>query len=104
MMVPSRRCPVHPGVVLQEEFLKPLNLTPKQFAQKLGGAWTELHVTAILKGKQGINPETARDFAAVLGTPEEFWIRLDQQHYQWEKIHNEYQNKKEANKPLKKAQ
>jgi antitoxin HigA-1 len=103
-MVPSRRPPVHPGVVLQEEFLNPLNLSAKQFAQQLGKAWTELHVTAILKGKQGISPETARDFAAALGTPEAFWIRLDQQYYQWEKIHHEYQNKKEANKPLKKAQ
>jgi addiction module HigA family antidote len=103
-MVPSRRCPAHPGVVLQEEFLKPMNLTARQFAAKLGGSWTELTVTAILKGKQGINQETARDFAKILGTPEAFWIRLDQQHYQWEKIHNENKSKKENNKPLKKAQ
>ncbi len=103
-MVPSRRPPVHPGVVLQEEFLNPMNLTPQQFAEKLGGAWTELHVTAILKGKQGISAEAARDFASILGTPAEFWLRLDQQHYQWEKIHHEYQNRKEVNKPLKKAQ
>jgi addiction module HigA family antidote len=103
-MVPSRRCPVHPGVVLQEEFLKPMNLTARQFAEKLGGAWNELHVTAILKGKEGINAETARDFAAFFETPEAFWIRLDQQHYQWEKIHQENQGKKENNKPLKKAQ
>jgi len=103
-MVPSRRCPVHPGVVLQEEFLKPMNLTARQFAEKLGHAWTELHVTAILKGKEGISAETARDFAAALDTPEAFWIRLDQQHYQWEKIHQENRSKKETNKPLKKAQ
>jgi addiction module HigA family antidote len=103
-MVPSRRCPVHPGVVLQEEFLKPMNLTARQFAEKLGGAWTEIHVAAILKGMEGINAETARDFAAALDTPEAFWIRLDQQHYQWEKIHQENRSKKEINKPLKKAQ
>ena len=103
-MVPSRRCPVHPGVILQEEFLKPMNLTAQQFAEKLGGAWTELHVTAILKGKEGISAETARDLAAALDTPEAFWIRLDQQHYQWEKIHQENRSKKETHKPLKKAQ
>jgi len=94
-MVPKRRAPMHPGVVLQEEFLKPLNLTPKQFAEKLGRAWTELHVVAILKGKEGISQETARAFAVVLATPESFWIRLDQQYYQWEKTHH---------KLLKKAQ
>jgi addiction module HigA family antidote len=71
-MVHSRRSPVHPGVVLQEEFLKPLSITPEQFAKKLGGAWTELHVTAILKGKQGINAETARGFTAALSAPAEF--------------------------------
>lgn len=103
-MVPSRRSPVHPGVVLQEEFLKPMNLTARQFAEKLGGNWTELHVAAILKGKEGISVETARAFAAFFQTPEAFWIRLDQQYYQWEKIHQENRSKKETNKPLKKAQ
>lgn len=103
-MVPSRRPPVHPGVVLQEEFLKPLNLTPRQFAAKLGKDWNELQITAIIKGKQGIDASTASDFSAVLGTSADFWIRLDQQYYQWEKIHHAYQNKKEAHKPLKKAQ
>lgn len=103
-MVPSRRPPVHPGVVLQEEFLKPLNLTPRQFAEKLGGTWNELLITSIIKGKRGIDAQTARDFASTFGTSEEFWIRLDQQYYQWEKHHHEYQNRKEAHKPLKKAQ
>ena len=42
--------------------------------------------------------------AAILGTPEAFWIRLDQQHYQWEKIHQKNRSKKETDKPLKKAQ
>ena len=103
-MVPSRRCPVHPGIVLQEEFLKPMNLTARQFAEKLRGNWTEIHVLAILKGKEGISSRAARDFAAFFQTPEAFWIRLDQQHYQWEKIHQENRSKKENNKPLKKAQ
>ena len=103
-MVPSRRSPVHPGVVLQEEFLKPMNLTARQFAEKLGKPWTELHVAAILKGKEGISAETAHAFAAFFETPEAFWIRLDQQYYQWEKIHQENRGKKETNKPLKKAQ
>ncbi len=101
-MVPSRRNPTHPGEILQEEFLKPLNLTPQQFAQKLGSHWTELQITAMIKGEQGISPETARAFADVLGTPAEFWTRLDQQYYQWEKIH--HHNKKESPKEWKKAQ
>jgi len=103
-MVPSRRPPVHPGVVLQEEFLKPMNWTPRQFAEKLGGAWNELLVAAIIKGERGIDARAARDFAAILGTPEEFWMHLDQQYYQWEQHRHEYQNRKEAHKPLKKAQ
>lgn len=103
-MVPSRRHPVHPGEVLDEEFLKPLNWTPRQFAEKLGGHWTELRMTAIIKGKEGINQETAHAFSNALGTPADFWIRLDQQYYQWEQTHYRNKAKNETNKPLKKAQ
>lgn len=101
-MVPSRRNPTHPGEILEEEFLKPLNLTPRSFAQKLGGSWTELHVAAIINGQQGISPETAAKFAETLGTTPDFWLKLDQQYYQWEKIH--HHNKKASPKEWKKAQ
>jgi antitoxin HigA-1 len=85
-MVPSRRKPTHPGVVLLEEFLKPLNLTAKQFAEKLGGSWSEIEITAIIKGKEGITEKTARDFADALGTTAAFWTRMDQQYYQHEQV------------------
>lgn len=101
-MVPSRRHPFHPGEILQEEFLKPLGITPKQFAQKLGKSWTELQVAAIIKGEQGVSEDAARDFAAVLGTPAAFWTRLEQQFYQYDQVRR--QNEKGSIKAWKKAQ
>jgi addiction module HigA family antidote len=101
-MVPSRRHPTHPGEVLQEEFLKPLNLSPKQFAQKLGTPWTEQEITAIINGEHGISEAAARDFAAALGTPVTFWNRLEQQYYQYDQVHR--QNEKGSLKPWKKTQ
>ena len=82
-MFPKRREPTHPGVILKEEFLKPLNLTTKAFAEKLGGKWTEIHIMAIIEGKEGIGDKAATDFARVLGTDVQFWRRLDQQYSQW---------------------
>ena len=86
-MVPSRRHPTHPGEILEEEFLKPLGLTPKEFAKKLGTPWTELHIQAILKGKEGISEKTSDAFAKVLNTPAAFWNRIEQQYYQYNHTH-----------------
>jgi addiction module HigA family antidote len=100
-MIPSRRHPTHPGEILQEEFLKPLGLTPKLFAQKLGSSWTELEITAIINGKEGISEKAANAFALAFGTTPAFWTRLEQQYCEWNKMHH---HEKETHKPLKKAQ
>ncbi len=86
-MIPSRRRPTHPGKILEEEFLKPLNLTPKQFAQKLGNPWTEAEVNSIIQGERGISETAAHEFAKLLGTPVDFWHRLEYQYYHWKDNH-----------------
>jgi len=101
-MLPKRRKSTHPGVVLLEDFLKPLEISPKQFAEKLGGKWSELKVTAIIQGKEGLSETTAEEFAAALGNSAEFWRRLEQKHNQCEKCHSH--NEMRPSKPLKKAQ
>lgn len=101
-MFPHRRHPTHPGEVLQEEFLKPLNLTPKQFAQKLGAPWTEKEITEIIQGNRGISEDAARAFSAILGTPPTLWMKLEKQYYQYDQVH--HQNEKGSLKPWKKAQ
>ena len=101
-MFPKRRAPTHPGMILEEEFLKPLHMDAKRFAEVLGGSWSEIKVNAILSGAEGISDLTAHEFAEVLGTTVEFWNRLAKHYSQWQHIQNI--NEKGAIKPWKKAQ
>jgi antitoxin HigA-1 len=66
--------PVHPGEVLREDFMKPLNLTVNKLA-------LELHVPAtriseIVHERRRITAETALRLARYFGTNAEFWLNL----------------------------
>lgn len=77
-MLPSKRTPTHPGEILLEEFLKPMELSQVAFAEHIGVPVQR--VNEIVKGKRGVTPETAWLFAEALGTSPEFWLNL-QSHY-----------------------
>lgn len=77
-MIPENRIPTHPGEILLEEFLKPLNLTQVAFARHLG--IPTQRVNEIVRGKRGITPETAWLFSQALGTTPQFWLNLQMQH------------------------
>lgn len=101
-MLPKRRKPTHPGRILEEEFLKPLAMTPRQLAEKLGGHWNEMKVEAIIHGKENINEGAALALSKALNTSAQFWTHLQEMFNQWEKIHRS--NEKGSPKPWKKAQ
>lgn len=101
-MLPKRRKPTHPGTILSEEFLKPLGMTSRQFAEKLGKHWNEVKIESIIKGKENISEKGASEFAAVLDTTPQFWQRLQDHFHQWEQNHKH--NEKGSPKPWKKAQ
>ncbi|MGH7664520.1 MAG: HigA family addiction module antitoxin [Gemmatimonadaceae bacterium] len=66
--------PVHPGEVLDGEFLQPLGLTQYRLAKRL-------HVPArrineIVHGKRAISADTALRLARFFGTSELFWLNL----------------------------
>ncbi len=73
-MLPKNRIPVHPGEILQEEFLVPLGMTQVEFAAHLGVSLQR--VNEIVLGKRGVTAETAWLFAQALGTQPEFWMNL----------------------------
>jgi len=50
-MLPKNRPPTHPGEMLLKEFLEPMHLTQKTFAQHLG--WTYARLNEIINGKRG---------------------------------------------------
>lgn len=74
MRIPTHRPPTHPGEMLREEFLVPMELT----AQALASA---LHlppdtVEAVISEHQGITPGLALRLAKFFGMSADFWITL----------------------------
>jgi antitoxin HigA-1 len=73
--------PMHPGRVLELEFLEPLGMSRYRLAKELGV--TEPTIYDIVHGKRGISPRIALRLARFFGTSPEFWMNL-QTHYQLE--------------------
>ena len=65
---------IHPGEVIREEFLVPLDKSAYWLAKGLG--ITETAVGEILKGKRGVTPATALRLERFLGCSAEFWLGL----------------------------
>jgi len=68
--------PVHPGEILQEEFMKPSD--PRINANTLAKALEvpANRITAIIKGQRGITGDTAVRLAAFFNTTAESWMNL----------------------------
>jgi len=74
----SRLGPIHPGEVLLEDFMKPLNLSAYRVAKDLGVA--PLRITQIIHGKRAISAETALLLSRYTSTSPQFWINLQGQY------------------------
>jgi addiction module HigA family antidote len=66
--------PIHPGEMLLEEFLKPMKLTQRRLALKLG--WTTAKLNELINGKRGVTADSALDLAKALKTTPELWLNL----------------------------
>lgn len=77
-MLPTRRIPTHPGVMLVEEFLNPMGLTQSRLAAHIGVPIQRIN--EIVRAKRGVTPDTALLLSAALGTTAEFWINLQTAH------------------------
>ena len=73
-MIPENRIPSHPGEILLEEFLKPLDLTQVALARHLG--IPTQRINEIVRGKRGITPDTAWPLAEAFGTTPQLWLNL----------------------------
>ncbi len=82
-MLPKNRPPTHPGEILLEEFLKPLQLSQEQFAKHLDGSWTQPKISEIINKKRRVTEAIALDFADALGTSAEFWLNLQNRYDLW---------------------
>jgi addiction module HigA family antidote len=70
----QKLAPIHPGQVLREEFLKPLNLSAGAVARAIGVPRTRIERLAA--EKVDLSPDTAMRLARFFGTSAEFWMNL----------------------------
>jgi antitoxin HigA-1 len=66
----------HPGVILLEEFLKPLGISQNKLALDIRVPPTR--IGEIVHGRRSVTPETALRLAHYFGTSAEFWLNLQQ--------------------------
>jgi addiction module HigA family antidote len=66
--------PVHPGEILLEEFLKPLEVSQYQLAKEI--SVPARRVNEIVHGQRRISADTALRLARYFGTSERFWMNL----------------------------
>jgi antitoxin HigA-1 len=74
----ASRITTHPGEILGEEFLKPLDMSVNALAMALRVPATR--IGAIVKGERSVTADTALRLARFFGTSAEFWINLQAMH------------------------
>ena len=66
--------PVHPGEILEEEFLKPLGISQNRLGKDLGVS--PRRVNEIIHGKRAITADTALRLSKYFGNSASFWLGL----------------------------
>jgi antitoxin HigA-1 len=74
LMMAKKLAPMHPGEVLREEFLAPLDLSPGALAKACGVPRTRIE--RIADEVTGITADTALRLSKAFGTTAEFWLNL----------------------------
>ena len=75
----SRRMkPIHPGEILLEDFLKPMNISAYKLAKET--FIDQTRISEIIRGKRSVSIDTALRFSKFFGTTPEFWINIQTQY------------------------
>jgi|SRR5690606_26345672 len=84
---------IHPGEVLKEEFLKPLEITAYRLSKDINIPQTR--ISEIIKGRRRITADTALRLSKYFGTTPKFWLGLqddfdieEEQNQIIEELHN----------------
>ena len=70
----GRLANIHPGEILNEEFLRPLEITAYRLSK--GTELPQTRISQIIKGKRRITADTALRFSSFFGTSAKFWLGL----------------------------
>ena len=66
--------PIHPGEILFEEFMKPMDISINRLARDI--QVSPGRISAIVNGKRAITADTALRLSKYLGTSSDLWIGL----------------------------
>jgi antitoxin HigA-1 len=72
--MPTEISPTHPGEILLEEFLQPLDMSQRELARRLGVE--PRRVNELIHGKRSVTADTALRLARLFGTTPTFWLNL----------------------------
>jgi len=66
--------PIHPGEILLDEFLKPLNISQYRLAKDI--SVPARRINEIIHGKRSVSVDTALRLSRYFGLSERFWLNL----------------------------
>jgi antitoxin HigA-1 len=72
--IPTDRSPTHPGEMLLEEFLNPMELTQRELADAIHIPYQRIN--EIINGHRGITPSTALRLSNFFGMSADVWMNL----------------------------
>ncbi len=72
--IPTGRPPTHPGEMLVEEFLNPMQITQRELADAIHVPYQRIN--ELVNQKRGITPSTALRLARFFGVSADFWLNL----------------------------
>lgn len=72
--IPTHRAPTHPGEMLVEEFLRPMQITQRELADAIHVPYQR--VNELVNQKRGVTPSTALRLARFFGVSPDFWLNL----------------------------
>jgi addiction module HigA family antidote len=81
--IPTHREPTHPGEILYEEYLAPLEITQRELSAAIHVPYQR--VNEIVNRRRGITPSTALRLARFFGTSVDLWMNLQQR---WDLYHS----------------
>ena len=70
----NKLAPIHPGEILLEEFLEPMNISQYRLAKDINVP--PRRINEIVLGKRSITPDTALRLSLYFGLSERFWMNL----------------------------
>ncbi len=72
--IPTNRKPTHPGEMLREEFLVPMNISQRELADAIHVPYQRIN--ELVNQKRGVTPSTALRLAKFFGVSAGFWLNI----------------------------